>query len=234
MMKVKLFITKKLSGIESHLMRSGSLYSITTLAIVWISLSSMPAYSQSPMPSVKSGNPSKSAETKNTFEASESPPLAFRASYAGLLINQTYSLSPKSGQFTEPKLSWGAEYRFFYKDQWTLSVTGEFKGQEDIAQEEQSTFNISQETMRLVRLYHPWYLTLGGRLSYLVPVKKISIPYERDPKRNMDTGGALSIGSVFIVNERLTVMLSTHRWTSFRTSKNQGLSNIFTLLMPLR
>jgi len=234
MMKVKRFITYKLSGIASHLLRSGSFYSTTTLAIAWIALSSMPAYSQSLVSSEKNSRSSKSAETKNTFEASESPPLAFRASYAGLLINQTYSLSPKSGQFTEPKLSWGGEYRFFYKDQWTLSVTGEFKGQEDIAQEEQSTFNISQETMRLVRLYHPWYLALGGRLSYLVPVKKISIPYERDPKRNMDTGGSLSIGSVFIVNERLTIMLSTHRWTSFRTSKNQGLSNIFTLLMPLR
>lgn len=197
-------------------------------------LTSMPAHSKPSGSSQKPDDASKSVAEKHAFEASENPPLAFRASYAGLLINQTYALSTENGQFTEPKLSWGAEYRFFYKDQWTLSVTGEFRGQEDIAREEQSTFNISQETMRLIRLYHPWYLTLGGRLSYMLPVKKISIPYERDPKRNMDTGGALSIGSVFIVNEQFTIMLSSHRWTSFRTSKNQGISNIFSILMPLR
>jgi hypothetical protein len=232
MMKVKLFNTYKPPSIRHRRIRSRFFYSIMTLALAWITLLSTPAYSKSDDSRKKNDRESKSSAVRGVLEATENPPLAFRASYAGLLINQTYALSSKSGQFTEPKLSWGAEYRFFYKDQWTLSVTGEFRGQEDIAREEQSTFNISQETMRLIRLYHPWYL--GGRLSYMIPVKKISIPYERDPKRNMDTGGSLSLGSVFIVNERLTIMLSSHRWTSFRTSKNQGISNIFSILMPLR
>jgi hypothetical protein len=233
-MKVKLFTTYVPLSAFQHWIRSRLIHSTMIAAIAWMSLTSVSAYSQ-PVDSKKIDNiDSKPPNKMSDFSSSENFPLAFRPSYASLLINQTYTIANKDGRFTEPKLSWGAEYRFFYKDQWTLSVNGEFNGREDIAQEEQSTFNISQETMRILRLYHPWYLTLGGRLSYMIPVKKISIPYERDPKRNMDTGGSISIGSVFIVNERVTIMLSSHRWTSFRTSKNQGLSNIFTVLTPLR
>lgn len=164
----------------------------------------------------------------------ESPPLAFRSSYLGLFINQNYSPQREPGAIGAPKTSWGAEYRFFYKDLWTLSVTGSFKGQEDSEGRQRSNFSISQETTGLFRIYHPWYATAGGRISYIVPVRRISIPYERDHERNMDTGGALSFGTLVLVDERLIIMLSGHRWTSFSSRKNQGFESILGLLIPFR
>ena len=164
----------------------------------------------------------------------ESPPIAFNASYFGLLINQNYGLEKGHGKFRGPKTSWGAEYRFFYKDQWTLALSGEFKGQEDESHSVQSTYSISQETQRIVRIYHPWYLSAGGRISYNVPVRRISIPYERDQERSVDTGGDFSIGSILILNDRFLIMISAHRWISFSTQKNQGVHTAFSMLTKIR
>jgi hypothetical protein len=165
---------------------------------------------------------------------SESTPIAFKSSYVGLIVNRNYGFEANGARFTSPKTSWGAEYRFFYKDEWTLALAGEFQGRSNFDNRYSSTFTLAQETQKIVRIYHPWYVSGGGRLSYHVPVRKISIPYERDQDREVYTGAALSAAAVLIFNERLILMLGAHRWTSLSTQKENGLSTALTMLMMIR
>jgi hypothetical protein len=113
-------------------------------------------------------------------------------------------------------------------------LAGEFQGRSNFDNRYSSTFMLAQETQKIVRIYHPWYVSAGGRLSYHVPVRKISIPYERDQDREVYTGAALSAAAVLILNERLILMLGAHRWTSLSTQKENGLSTALTMLMMIR
>jgi hypothetical protein len=164
----------------------------------------------------------------------EAEPTAFASSYFGLILNQNQPWSYGTSTWSEGGPAWGAEYRFFYKDVWTLSLSGQFKKLENMEHLDQNIFTFSQETMRLVRLYHPWYLAAGGRLSYYIPVRQISIPYERDQSRAIDTGAAISLATIWIANPRLTTMLSANRWRSLSTTKRQGIELIATALVTLR
>jgi hypothetical protein len=178
-------------------------------------------------------SPSESNPTVQPLN-SESTPIAFKSSYVGLIVNRNYGFEANGARFTSPKTSWGAEYRFFYKDEWTLALTGEFQGRSNFENRYSSTFMLAQETQKIVRIYHPWYASAGGRLSYHVPVRKISIPYERDQDREVYTGGALSAAAMLILNDRLILMLGAHRWTSLSTQKENGLSTALTMLMMIR
>lgn len=172
-----------------------------------------------------------SGDDSNALELS---PIAFKSSYLGVLVNQNFALYDNQKGFAPPKTSWGIEYRFFYKDEWTLAISGEFKGQPDSGKRERSVFSISQETTKIFRLYHPWYIAAGGRISYHIPVKKISIPYERDQDRNLYPGGALSLATIYKPNDRLLLLLGAHRWTSLSTQSEQGFSTVFSALVPIR
>lgn len=164
----------------------------------------------------------------------EIAPVAFRSSYVGGSVNQNFALFENANGFSKPKVSWGLEYRFFYKDEWTLAICGEFKGQPDQDQRERSIFSISQETMKIFRLYHPWYISVGGRISYQIPVKKISIPYERDQDRNLYPGGGVTIATIYKPNDRLLLLISAQRWASLSTQTDQGFTGVISALFPIR
>jgi|688.fasta_scaffold19221_5 hypothetical protein len=185
---------------------------------------------RSDQPPPDSSDPNTLAKALN----SEATPIAFKSSYVGLIVNRNYGFDANGARFTAPKTSWGAEYRFFYKDEWTLALTGEFEGRSSLENRYSSTFTLAQETQKIIRIYHPWYFSAGGRLSYHVPVRKISIPYERDQDRDVYTGAALSAAAMFILNDRFILMLGAHRWTSLSTQKENGLSTALTMLMMIR
>jgi hypothetical protein len=171
-----------------------------------------------------------------TFNSSnpEADPTAFASSYFGLILNQNQPWSYGTTTWSKGGPSWGGEYRFFYKDSWTLSLSGEFKKLEDLTHTDKNIFTFSQETMRLVRLYHPWYLAAGGKFSYYIPVRQISIPYERDQSRAIDTGAAISVATIWITGPHLTTMLSANRWRSLSTTKKQGVELMATALVAIR
>ena len=184
----------------------------------------------------KNDYPSANKEANAALQVinSEATPIAFRSSYAGLILNRNYGFDANRTRLTSPKTSWGAEYRFFYKDEWTLALTGEFQGRSDVENRYSSTFTLAQETQKIARIYHPWYVSAGGRISYHVPVRKISIPYERDQNREVYTGGALSASVILILNERLILMFNAHRWTSLSSQKENGLGTALTALIMIR
>ena len=193
------------------------------------------ADTNTPIPT-KARAPAKKPSTNQAQETSisEYQPIAFGVSYIGISLNKNEPLADGTRTWSTGVASWGGEYRFFYKDQWTLALSAEFKGLKDHSGEDLSLFTASQETMRIVRIYHPFYLTLGGRLSYYVPVKQTAIPYERDPTRPLDTGGALSIGSIWITSPNVLMLLRSNRWMSFSSTKNQGVEFLATVLFNIR
>lgn len=171
-----------------------------------------------------------------TFESSnpEDEPTAFASSYFGFILNQNQPWSYGTSTWSKGGPSWGVEYRFFYKDTWTLAISGEFKQLKNLEHNDENLFALSQETMRLVRLYHPWYLAAGGKLSNYTPVRQISIPYERDETRALDTGAAISVATIWIVGPRVITMLSANRWRSLSTTKRQGVELTATALITFR
>lgn len=182
--------------------------------------------------SIAYGNSSKEESPSPT--ESENTPIAFKTSYFGLLINRNFGFKANKGHFASPRTSWGTQYRFFYKDEWTLALTAEFQGGADVDNRFGANFSIAQETQKIIRVYHPWYMALGGRVSYHVPVKKIALPYERDQSRDVYTGGALSGGFLYIANEKTILMFNGHRWTSLSVQKDNGTTMALTALFMLR
>ena len=164
----------------------------------------------------------------------EAQPIAFSASYFGLLVDQNHPWSYGTQTWSKGGPSWGTEYRFFYKDNWTLAINGAFKQLVDQSGQDAPIFSISQETMRIFRVYHPWYLAAGARLSYFVPVRKVMLPYEKDQSRAIDTGAAVSIAAIWIASPRTLAMLTANRWRSLSTTKKQGIEITATALFKIR
>jgi hypothetical protein len=168
------------------------------------------------------------------LSALENDPIAFSPSYLGLSLNQNRPWSYGESTWSDGGPSWGAEYRFFYKDKWTLSLSGSFKNLKDLEHETSPLFSISQESARLMRIYHPLYIAVGGKLSYLVPVRKISIPYEREQSRSIDTGASIGVSAFYMAKDGFVVQLSASRWRSLTTLKRQGIEIAITALAAIR
>ena len=86
----------------------------------------------------------------------------------------------------------------------------------------------------MTRLYHPIYVGFGGRLSYLVPVNKIEVPYTRDQSRLIDTGAGLGVSMLMITNQGLVMSISAHRWRSLSTTRRQGFDLSLAALVKIR
>ncbi len=157
-------------------------------------------------------------------------PVAFAPIYVGVLINENHPWSFGQRTWSKGGTSFGLEYRYFYKDTWTLAVSGEFKQLSDLDGHDKSLFIGSQESMRLIRLYHPLYLGIGGKLSYISPVVKVSVPYDRDDTRTIDIGMSMTMSAIWITNPRVTTMLTVSRWRSASTTKRQGIEIAASLL----
>ena len=170
----------------------------------------------------------------NPPELSENPPVAFPSSYIGILVNQNHPYSYGKDAYSSGGPSWGAEYRFVYKDTWTLAITGSFKQLDDKSNRDVPIFSLSQETLRLIRLYHPWYFAFGAKLLYFVPVRRIMLPYERDQTRSIDTGAAATIAAVWKASDNTAYLISANRWRSLSTSKKQGIEMVATALFTIR
>ena len=168
------------------------------------------------------------------LSALENDPIAFAPSYLSLIFNQNRPWSYGERTWSDGGASWGAEYRFFYKDKWTLSLAGTFKDLKDQEGNDAPYFTISQESSRLARVYHPFYLSAGGKLNYLVPVRKIVIPYERDQSRAIDTGATLCVSAVYIAKDGVVVQLSAGRWRSLSTLKSQGFELSLSAMVAIR
>lgn len=164
----------------------------------------------------------------------EYEPVAFAPSYLGLLLNQNQPSGYGLQTWSSGGPSWGAEYRFFYKDQWSLSVTGSFKQLYGADKSETSLFALSQESTRVARLYHPIYVGIGGRLSYLVPVNKIEIPYTRDQSRLIDTGAGLGLSMLMITDQGFIISVAAHRWRSLSTTRREGFELSLAALISIR
>jgi hypothetical protein len=178
--------------------------------------------------------PNEIQRTLSDVRNPESEPVAFKSSYVGLLLNQNQPWSDGSNTWSSGGPSWGAEYRFFYKDQWSLSISGSFKQLYNTYQSEASLFVLSQESTRITRLYHPLYVGIGGRLSYIVPVNKIEIPYTRDQSRLIDTGAGFGASVIMITDLGVVITISAHRWRSLSTTKRQGFELSLSGLISFR
>ena len=164
----------------------------------------------------------------------EFQPQAFSDSYFGLILNQNHPWSYGQSTWAKGGPSFGGEYRFFFKDSWTVAISGEFKQLADAEGNNKALLIGSQESMKLVRLYHPLYLGVGGKLSNYSPVKAISFPYERDDTRAVDNGVSLCLSALWISNPRMAVMLTASRWRSLSTTKRQGLELALSTLVKFR
>lgn len=174
-----------------------------------------------------------SAETQKP-EISETSPVLFPSSYVGILVNQNHPYSFGNNDYSNGGPSWGAEYRFFYKDHWTLAITGSFKQLDDAEKVSVPVFSLSQETLRIFRLYHPWYFATGARLQYFVPVRQIMLPYERDQTRSIDNGAALTVATIWKSSEKTAMIFSVNRWRSLSTSRKQGIEISIAALFTVR
>jgi hypothetical protein len=164
----------------------------------------------------------------------ELQPQAFSESYFGLIVNQNHPWSYGQSTWAKGGPSFGGEYRFFYKDSWTVSISGEFKQLSDLEGKNKALLIGSQESMKLVRLYHPLYLGVGGKFSNYSPVKAISFPYERDDTRAVDNGVSLCVSALWISTPRTAVMLTASRWRSLSTTKRQGIELALSTLYKFR
>jgi hypothetical protein len=175
--------------------------------------------------------PSSNEKVEDTLE---NEPRAFKTSYAGIIMNQNHPWSYGLSTWSKGGQSWGLENRYVFKDTWTLAISGSFKRLQNINNADSSIFIFSQESLRLYRLYHPVYLGFGGRLSSFIPVQKISIPYDRDPNRPVDTGTAICFSAIWAPTPNFIFIVNANRWRSFSTLKQQGVEVSATALMGLR
>ena len=83
---------------------------------------------------------------------------------------------------------------------------------------------VKQRIEQIVRIYHPFYLQIGGGLLYFYPADSTKFPPTPSGQLHPEMGFSVGWGIIYRVNDRLLVSTSVSRWRGVNSMQIHGLS----------
>ena len=115
-------------------------------------------------------------------------------------------------------------FRHLLNEDWAVGITGNFKNffrEED--EQPVRLLSVAQESLRRLRLYKGWNLSVGTKLIFLLPTKDRNIPAARQPEYESEVGGGVTASLDLSVVENYIFSLRADRWRGTKTRTFQGL-----------
>ncbi len=139
--------------------------------------------------------------------------------------NQNRPLLHTNNRFLPGKPTYMVGFRYFYDPNWIMGVSLGFRSLHENTPEqtELSYFSFGHETLRVIRLYHPTYLLVGARFSYMMPATKSSLPISRYSKYETEVGAGLVVMLSHHLGRRFSLHVRTDRWRGTKTNELHAL-----------
>ncbi|MEZ4741487.1 MAG: hypothetical protein R3B45_03430 [Bdellovibrionota bacterium] len=149
--------------------------------------------------------------------------LFFKKTYYGVGLAKNTPIRKSEDFFTSGYYHPKYTYKFNLEDRWLTGVSVQFKTlrKKDL-NETLAILAISQQSMYLIRLYHPTYLQVGGKLLYLLPTNKTSLPLKKDTDYSIEVGLALSSAFTYALTDKILANIFIDVWRGTKTKSLQA------------
>ncbi|MBI2601983.1 MAG: hypothetical protein HYW48_02915 [Deltaproteobacteria bacterium] len=122
--------------------------------------------------------------------------------------------------------------RYISQD-WVLGFTGHFKFFTDNWEESKlSMWTFEQEFYYKMRIYHPFYFLLGGKLLYIFPTTRGMFPLRKREEHFIEVGIAATASFLYELSNTLALGIYLDRWRGTRTKRLQGLECGIQIIIP--
>ena len=162
------------------------------------------------------------ASTGQSRERIADPLNPFHRDYVTLEVASHFPVS-HSQEFLSPnKSTWYLGYNHFLSRHWNVGISVGFKSflRNDTGKE-LALLSISNQSLYVIRLYHPTYLMLGTKLLYLTPNEKSRLPIIKEPDFETEIGVA-GVAQITHLDGALLYSFRVDRWRGTKTNKFHG------------
>lgn len=161
-----------------------------------------------------------------SFAQTPEPPKeenAFKDNYLSVELVRNQPFSSSQNQFIGGDISQFFSFRHTLRDQWLMGVNVGFKRfKTKLEKRHVSLFTVSQESLRLIRLYHPLYLAIGPKLFYLLPTRGKKLPPEKETEYNREIGIGFAASLQYIFYKRFLLHARLELWRGVNREVFQG------------
>jgi len=159
---------------------------------------------------------------------SSTPQLALNDNYLTLELTRNQPISDSQKEFVSGEATTFFGFRHTLRDRWLMGVHGGFKHfRKRDSGEELTMLTIAQESLYVLRLYHPVYAVCGPKLLYLLPTIGQKFPIARDNDFGREIGIALSLSLYYVLNKDFMFNARLDRWRGINREVFQGIETGF-------
>lgn len=204
----------------------------TTTLLTWLLVSAAgpdparSAYAQS----AKGGDTASLRREHIVSKVKQRLPAFLAKNYYLVKVTKSYPSSQHRLALQSKGVGYGLGYTFVVRQQYLVSMIAGFHSLYDLDGEQNfGYFTIYNESLRLFRLYHPLYLTLGGRLGYMIPTESTAIPLEQNKSFENEVMLGASLGLYYVLTKKLLVGGGVAFWGGSNSSKHRVVDATLTL-----
>lgn len=145
------------------------------------------------------------------------------SNYLALSLNRSYPHSAMEEHLALGSLRPTLAIRYFTKGSWILGITGQTSElREKSNQQSLVLWKVAQETIYNIRIYHPFYFGVGGRIFYLLPSKGHTVPLSTDATYQTEVGISAEIMLNYYFARGWVAVLTFERWRGTGTNRMHG------------
>ena len=153
---------------------------------------------------------------------------SFAKTYAGLEIGRNFPTSSSEENFSPGKAHPVLAYRYVLDDKWLMGISGgfrmlQFTGDADQREKELPILSIVHESARILRLYHPTYLSTGFRFMYMMPATHAMVPTGKSKDFSTEFGASITATLIHLVDQKKMITFRLERWRGTGTSQYHGI-----------
>lgn len=157
-------------------------------------------------------------------------PAFLAKNYYFVKVTGSYPSSSHRLDLESKGVGYGLGYTFVVRQQYLVSMVAGFHSLYDLKGEQNfGYFTIYNESLRLFRLYHPLYLTVGGRLGYMIPTESTAIPLEQNKSYENEVMLGASLGLSYVFTKKLLMAGQLAFWGGSNSSKHRVIDAALSL-----
>lgn len=146
----------------------------------------------------------------------------FRKDYLTIELVGNYPVSPKKDLFSPNKRTWFLGYGHLLNEDWYVGINIGFKSLlEKESGQELALLTVSNQSMYVIRLFHPAYLMIGTKLIYMAPTKSSSFPLTKQASYETEIGAGM-IAQLAYFSGQYVYHIRMDRWRGTKTNKLHG------------